>query len=866
MDISSVSSIPEEAELEQPVEEDVWASAAATDSGNTAVHLRSWTKFYNRPFLETRNAYFSELGPHIYDSALVAQSDISGQIIQSKTILNSLLYLGLGRGSILYQYRGESKSFYLRIDDCRMSGYSLESFHSLSTAFVQQGNNMKHLHAFISKVQAQEQHSATLVAVAWEISAVLSEIETHIVAAAKNVHSLLQLQALFEGPGKTLECFMNLVASTKQVRQEEELLSRVFDAAREAEYEPSWIQETLFQVLVTASKPWLAKINCWLGFRQAHPANSHYKIPAASREFRDAEKGKGSSTSLEHAYQFESSDKPAFLSDEDTQLIVETGRALQLVRAHQPQHPLVRCPQPSMITLSGLEWQSSWHDIERIADQAKSYERNLQKAIEDFQNQGGTRSIVEAETTDEFIATESSGYPMSKQSIDWNIQQSIAVIEGLLPTTSAETSFSSRTDSRQSNADAVPDAIMLAPPVSLRSSLSFRPLIATQARLVNQACLRLLFGHHDIRAHFSVLFRYNLLGDGVFASRLSHALLDPNLESAESHKGHYRLGTSGLKLGYRESWPPASSELRLALMGILTDNYFPIGCSQRTSLYRDEMPGGLSFAIRDMSEEELQRCIDPNSIYALDFLRLQYQAPPPVDSIVTQSSLLKYDAVFKLLLRAKRMHFVVDQLSRDTTARKNIHGLRESVSLRLRVESHHFVSAVCTYFYEGVEANWIDLERRLQYIEKVLDHQSDLDHQCDMNHDSVSKLRDFHEQLLDRLMFTLLLRKRQAEVMKLLEEIFGLILRFAGEVRTASQTSTEAGLTELYEIFRKKVNVFIKVCRGLSERRGQGGTKGTGHIEELWRQDDLNEDGHNRIGQLLLKFEMNDFYARYPNV
>ena len=112
---------------------------------------------------------------------------------------------------------------------------------------------------------------------------------------------------------------------------------------------------------------------------------------------------------------------------------------------------------------------------------------------------------------------------------------------------------------------------IFSPPISLIPLLSFNPIIAAQGRIVNGTCMRMFFNSHKLRDHLSLQRSFHLLGNGVFSSRLSHALFDPELESAERHRGVARSGgIMGLRLGGRDTWPPASSELRLALMGVLT--------------------------------------------------------------------------------------------------------------------------------------------------------------------------------------------------------------------------------------------------------------------------------------------------------
>lgn len=544
---------------------------------------------------------------------------------------------------------------------------------------------------------------------------------------------------------------------------------------------------------------------------------------------------------------------PNFISEEDSLIIFQTGKSLRLLKRYRPEHPLSRPTQDDSVAAPDLDWQFSWRDVERIQLQAQEYEANLQKAVLDFDLHGciprKAHPCKEAVRQVEIAAV---GLP--EETAKAYIHTSIATFEKPLP--DLKTERGNKSLSKCGYKDFPEEN--LGPPLSLLPVLSFNPVIASQALSINRACLRLLFKEHNILSHFSLLFRYSLFGDGVFASRLSQALFDPELDSAERRKGHSCAGISGLKLGSRDTWPPASSELRLALMGILTESYYESRRgAEGTSLFRKELPGGLSFAIRDMPEDELHRCMNPNSIEALDFLRLQYRPPQPLDTVITRASLAKYDVIFKVLLRAVRMLFVVNQLFRDTNPRIAVRHGSDPTSRSFRIESHHFVSAICRYFFNGVQATWEILHQRLKDIDTALDSP-------ETSHgDSLDKLRDFHENLLDGLMFALMLRKRQTQVMKLIEEIFSLILLFARHARTEATPDIghlgfKIDLKETYEKFKNKVRVFIGVCRDLSERRGDEGGTSASHDA----RGDLSEDGGNTVGQLLLEFEMSGFYAR----
>jgi hypothetical protein len=146
--------------------------------------------------------------------------------------------------------------------------------------------------------------------------------------------------------------------------------------------------------------------------------------------------------------------------------------------------------------------------------------------------------------------------------------------------------------------------------------------------------------------------------------------------------------------------------------------------------------------------------------------------------------------------------------------------------------------------------------------------------QADLNNDdlvdkrahvvSPDNVREHHEQMLDSIMHTLLLRKRQQPVLKVLEDIFTLVLNFSKHARLEAMGKPHVGneehsVAELYTMFKSKVDVFITVCRGLSEKGG--------HNAKPTRNDLINDDGkygvkeENTIDRLLLRLEMSGYYS-----
>lgn len=555
---------------------------------------------------------------------------------------------------------------------------------------------------------------------------------------------------------------------------------------------------------------------------------------------------------------------PSFMAPDIARSMFEVGRSLRFLREH---HPDLAIANPDVVLDCDpppLEWKFSWNDIMQVEAKALQYEKDLRYAIEQFSD----RSSVADHAITGPAAPAPSFFGKLEEEMEAHFIGSLEQFNNAPQDNLSSDTLSGLIIDFVSNTAASRDEESLfTPQISLTPILNFSPIISAQARLVNETSMRLFFTSHNIREHLTLQRSFHLLGNGVFSSRLSHALFDPELESAERRRGVVRTsGMMGLRLGGRDTWPPASSELRLALMGILTETYASSQQRQQSTSVPISLPGDLSFAVRDMSEEEAEKCMDPDAIEALDFLRLSYKPPAPLEAVITPLSLYKYDQIFKLLLRVLRMLYVLSTLSRDATDRTSHWTDIDNVSQRFRIEAQHFISSLSSYFMDaGVEGTWRLFDRKLDQIESRL---KTTDYRLGEN-EGIDQLRAYHERVLDRILFALLLRKRQQPVMKLLEEIFTVILKFAKYSRTRALGIVQEGdpaedeVKEMYKMFHKKIGIFIAVCKGLSEKKGYGEKRS---MDKLWDQaglfdgDDLIEE--NTITQLLTRLEMSGYYSK----
>ena len=831
-------------------EEDLWEIALGLGPANKDVQFYTWESFEKGDHIASCTPYITEHGSRTYDAALDRdhESIPAGRVIKADILLQSLWNLGLGRSSILFQFNPKLKSFESTIADGRASGTSLVTAQSVVSRFVHIGNTFLYLRAFVERTIASANSIPARVALATSISNILVTLESYLGNQSRAIASLLELQRVFTRPREILIHIARMTDSAKHAKTNEQLASILHHRILEVEESDGYLRQISGKILNSVAAPSLHLMGEWIGIKQEQgPLPIHERGSFVAIEDDTPEQAP-----LEYIYRSEM--MPRFITPEDGNLIFDTGNSLRFLKTQHPDHPLsnldkfdVRAPE--------LEWSFLWQDIESIAAKAKDYEEALRSTILELTSSKGVSKprIRSSHTGLGNVSSPQSGFDLENF-----IEQSIQKMNSqpgygqkTLPDdlhVLLEDILAYKTDSNSN---------MFAPPLSITSALSFRPLITAQAKLVNAATLRLFFRAHQLRHHLSLQRQYHLLGDGVFSSLLASALFDPDRESAERHKGKMRSGVQmGLQLGSRTAWPPASSELRLALRGVLSESYYssalyhsslatnsiPATGTTLAGRDTDSLPGQLNFAIRNLTEAEQTLVMDPDALPALDFLRLQYVPPPPLHLVITTSSLDKYDTIFKSLLRLSRTLFVIAHLPRhyaDPTARK------------FRTEAHHFVTTYTNYvFQSGIAEHWADFDDFVSSLEQRLEEEDKASELGTRVTEGVSALRDAHDKCLDSIMFSLLLRRRQRKVVALVDEIFEFVLAFAKLQRAAAKQEVgddEWGraVEDLYAKLRGKIRVFLSVCRGLTGKKGYG-RKGT--TEE------------NSIERLVLAMEMNGYF------
>ena len=832
--------------------EDIWLSQNELPA--TKPGPRLWARFYDRSYKEP-NQYLSEAGPLVFAAALQQAHECDGKpaptIIQAKPMVTALALVGLGLESLFFEYDDAKRSFKARFSNITIAGLSQELMKDAMMSFVSVGNDVRRLHWYVQWCYESTKSTPTRIALAKSIKDILNALKGNIIEALPSVKSLLQLRYLFKKPSSLVKYVLQALKTTRDLHSQEDVLSKVYDLAQNCEFRDAWAQPLMLGLLARVSSPWLGSLSASLGLRSSERADEELLKRLQHRiEIIADEKPRTNS----------SNPFPSFIAEEEQERILKACSSLVLLKQHHSDHILSQSGRNQFTQGPRLEWHFDWTDVDRVQQRAIGYESRIRAAMRAKLNYT-TVSQANLHPVDDSW----SPYGKSDVILRRQFNATYDVFDALPEMSKTQNQdglqrhlkdiFSPSVEPEESQID-------FSPPLSLVSIISFRPIIAVQSRLINHACLRMMFKKYDLTTHLSLQHSFQLLGSGLFSTRLSESLFSSSMSSAERQKDHVRVGNFGLRLSTRKTWPPQTSELQLALAGVLSDSYHDETASssnlsppskspkkqQANVCYGTGMPGDLSWSVRHLGQTDAQACLEQHSLYALDFLRLQYRPPAPLDTVISEVSLEKYDSIFKLLLRVLRLIFVTKQLS--ISAMYSRRSTRSTgVESRFRIEATYFVNTVADYFFHSVIAtSWVKFWDRITDLEGRLAAVDGFDQIRD--NESVFSIRALHENMLDSMRLGLLVRYKQRDVAQILMQIFELILRFARlleEKHDIEANNNEPTVEELYNDFGPRVGDFVEGCKELRLK------------PEYTSSKDYEED---TIDQLIFRLDMNGRYSK----
>jgi hypothetical protein len=858
--------------------DDLWLQVG--DPRPKQPEYKTWDLFDSMVPSNSQPVFITEAGPDAFDALIAMKTDplnlrnADSCVVDTGALCSALVSLCMGRDSILFSWNDATSCFKPALPNLRVSGCTTDVLRGMLQKCLRCGGTYRRLQSYVQSTYAQ-QSTPCRVALASAIDRVLRAAQSTVGDRGRQARSILQLQDTAQKLSAILSQFDHFISSLGEDDSDENVLNMIFRRAQSADYGQRFVRDSMREVLRTVSQPWISLMEEWIGTKAEEGVLLAKHDRGRSRGFVKIE----SETYLddfgeemeETDFRLASDKLPDFLPGDVALPMFETGRNLRFIRTSHPDHPLAEQGVIAASKPPRAEWLFEWDSILDLEKRIRKYEDDLSCAVLKYRTGVKPDMKTEPPVSGSMDAYKLHIFGVAENQIEDVILASIKELEQPAADACQEDQLSRviRDHLSEDTAGTGNMGSDFTPHWSLLPILSFGSIVAAQARVVNRESLRLLFTAHDLREHLKVQREFHLLRNGMFCSRLTHALFDPELETAERHAGvAMDGGIMGLRLSGRDNWPPASSELRLALMGVLSETYQRI--SDTSAFSRgprqgdpSRLPGDMSFAVRELSPEDVDKCMDPDCLEALDFLRLSYKAPEAIASIITPIILTQYDRIFKLLLRVLRMLYTVDQLFRDVNSKTSRWKSPNNASLRFSIEAHHFVSTISNYFFDtGIAMPWQAFEKWLNTVEDDL-NSVEITPATSLGPD---KLREYHSHMLDHMMLSLLLRKRQQPVLKLLEEIFVVILRYAKESRLKARGKLgEDGpesMTSLYRTFRKKVEVFIAVCKGLTEKGGYGTKHGAGGMNHDGKGTKDGAWEETTMAQLLLKLDMFGYYVK----
>ncbi|GAB7356792.1 hypothetical protein MBLNU459_g7681t2 [Dothideomycetes sp. NU459] len=804
--------------------------------------LRTWEGFLDDGNQEPGAAYLSEAGPAAYNALLDEQGDEHSTLLQSAFFLKCLGLLGLGRSSALFQWSIKSGTFEQTLGHAHYVGCSTPCTSSIVQRLSRTGTYFARLRAFIDTAYAAKLPLSARVALARCIQVILEALDQELTRHLSDVKTPLQLLSCLHVPGQILHDLAKLVEATNTAESDLDFISKTHRRVQQLSEACTPYHTVYSEILDRVSRPWLHSVSTTIGLASSELGC----LPTVDLDGKEAEI------------------LATFVAPKDGQLISEVSAGLNALRESLPAHPLLN-PISWGLTRIDLH-EPALTNMDTILSKARQHESDLMDAIKRYsegpspsdtcQKSGSTHSTPEQEQlTWQDDATRQNYFAEVGRKFSQPPGESLPTLEP----SSEELRHMVMAAVQKVNTFATQLADTSVLTTDLNPLRQLRPLLSAQARIVSGATMRLLFRDCRLRKHLTLQHSFHLFGNGVFLQRLTSALFSSDMSSAE--RGPYKVPASttvGLRLDSRDRWPPASSELRLSLMGILSESYNERSLPARATMQDSrlgsspDLPGGLSFAIREMEDAEIEKILDPHSIFALDFLRLQYSAPAPLDIIITPSSLQKYDDMFRSLLRLVRMVHVTTDLK--ISSRHSPLSTLEKPFKAFAYEAYHIIASLTSYVFNvGVSIPWRKFQLQLDGLESDL-----LAEDRDGRYGSrvklgVQGLCDAHERMLDSMRTRLLLRRRQDKARQAMEAIFCNIL--------AVQKALHAGGDDEQNFWEGSLEAMKIEVQKLLDALHRSGT-----VANTRRAAGQDRDDTDAFEMLRLQLDMNGYYGSAEDV
>jgi hypothetical protein len=755
---------------------DIWQQPEIAHNAQKT-NLTSWDHFANKTHAEPPVSLLSEAGDAIFD-AVFNQSGLRDEAayIHRNKFLVCLSALVHGRSSLLFQWDETAQTFVVGLGSISISGYTPNAVLSIVDAIIPTSTVLKKLsEPALYYLKSNFATRPSVIAFQSVLSSCLAAIHRHLDDGMRHLSTCIDIHRACAVTQPLIQLLEKVVILAVSSQTNHDFISSVFDASAGLSLQFPRFKALVDEIAASVGESSLQRLGQDIGLGS-----------------------KGLQGQIEHMTRVaEPENLPLPL--ELRQIVSESQATIELLRADDSDAlAAVRSDNVN------LRLAFSWTTLLEVQTEALNHERDVRSKLRSLHGLGPqhvTISITHGAANMGTLRDQTDPFKLFDlaKALPNNIVSHDLVYSTALRCLDC--------------AGEAPVTIHIGYEEVLNYSLL--PTFAAQHRLLSYSIFRTLFSKHNILSHLRLQQRIHLLADGMFAARLQIALFDSEQVSGETQR---KTGaTTGLRLQARDTWPPASSELRLVLMGLLSESL--------RSTNSVDLEQTISFAMRELSNDHLDLCRDVNSIYALDFLRIQYKAPTPIiAAIISDESLEKYDKIFKHLLLVLRLQSVTKNLSRMVSSRHV--RLCDGSAARFHSEMHQFIAALAAYTQGiAIGRHWAVFEQLMFEVSLKLEEQ-DYEGALKMGH-SLHYLKSQHEYGLDSVLHALFLRNKQRHLLEILHEIAGVILAYAAT--TEGIHGNEADARQHHDRFRQLCRTFVASL--LSMVGGTTATDGNGSAE-----------------------------------
>lgn len=584
---------------------------------------------------------------------------------------------------------------------------------------------------------------------------------------------------------------------------------------------PTFFSLALY-LLKQSTVPYFRMLENWLGFRRDSSSAfltenqwreidpyAEFFVQPLLDSYDNASNGNGGSYRIDRDIRL-----PFFLNQQDARRVFDCGRSFRLLSYTWPDHPLCK---------RVLEYQSTGSRLDFYVNNAENYLEG--------------RNADDAEVDKHSSAAASPAGASLIAHLSSNLQEQLRIFDDQPTINTTDNIGSQMADIiRSLEADDMPSSF------DIMVSRTVLEMINRHCRLLHSTTLKLFFGDLKLTFHLGLMRRFALMGDSNFVLGVRDAIFADGNNSKDGGLGA-GIGL-GVRLKNRTTWPPGGAELSLALRSVLMDSMEDIRQDEIYSSWYSQLDLQLSFAVRDLSDAEMEACKNPQAIEALDFLYLDYKPTYPLNVIISPAVVQKYNRVFNFLLRLTRIQTVARQVHR--MAQKATGTDRREVQL-FSFEVQHFITSLHGYINDvAVGLTWSQFMKRLKGLENGEENEAELF--------GLQGLAEYHGHVLDRILFQCLLRRKQQPIMKLITGAFVVILGFgrALQHRQLGDKGDVVPIAKLHESFRGYVTMLVRL-----NSSSQIELIARSKYSDRWRRKEVASSGQDSRGTLLWMQEGN---------